>query len=152
MLTLFFTIGIILIILGVVFIHVKGWDEGREMAFIMPGVLLLLTIIPITFGLVFITGESRIDAKIEVCEQENARLESAITIVVKDYLDHEQITYSEMTNDTATTWVSILPELQSNEIIIKQMNIIQENNAAIRGLKNDKINLGIWRFLIYFGR
>ena len=152
MLTIFFIIGIILIILGVVFKRINGWDEAQEMAFIMPGILLLLTIIPITIGLVLITGESRIDAQIEVCEQENQKFESAINIVVKDYLDHEQITYSEMTNDIATTWVSILPELQSNEVIIKQMNIIQENNAAIRNLKNDKINLGIWRFLIYFGK
>lgn len=152
MLTILFIIGLILIILGVVFKCIKHWNETQEMAFIMPGVLLLSAIIPITFGLVFITGESRIDAKIEVCEQENTKLESAIAIVVKDYLDHEEITYSEMTNDTATTWVSILPELQSNEIIIKQMNIIQENSATIRKLKNDKINLGIWRFLIYFGK
>ena len=152
MLTIFFIIGLILIILGVVFKKINDWNEAQDMAFILPGVLLLFTIIPITIGLVLITGESRVDEKIEVCEQENTKLESAIAVVVKDYLDHEQITYSEMTNDTATTWVSILPELQSNEIIIKQMNIIQENNTAIRNLKNDKINLGIWRFLIYFGK
>lgn len=152
MLTIFFIIGLILIILGVVLKHINDWDEAQDMALILPGVLLLLTIIPIAIGLVLITGESRIDAQIEVCEQENTKLESAIAIVVKDYLDHEEITYSEMTNDTATTWVSILPELQSNEIIIKQMNIIQENSATIRKLKNDKINLGIWRFLIYFGK
>lgn len=85
MLTIFFIIGLILIILGVVLKHIKDWDEAQDMALILPGVLLLLTIIPIAIGLVLITGESRIDAQIEVCEQENTKLESAIAIVVKDY-------------------------------------------------------------------
>lgn len=153
MLIIVLSVGLILIILGIVLKHVKHWDECQEISFIMSGGLIsVLAIIPICIGLVFIVSGFSIDEKIKVCEQENAKFESAITVVVKNYLDHEQITYSEMTNDIATTWVSILPELQSNEIIMKQMDIIQNNNAAIRNLKNDKINLRIWKFLLYFGK
>ena len=85
-------------------------------------------------------------------EQENAAIEQSVDVLVKDYYRHESDTYSSLTPEIAVLFASAYPELQSNELATKQLEIYVENNNNIKELKKDQINLSKNRFWLYFGR
>lgn len=92
------------------------------------------------------------DDKIAMYEQENAAIEQSVDVLVKDYYRHESDTYSSLTPENAVLFASAYPELQSNELATKQLEIYVENNNNIKELKKDQINLSKNRFWLYFGR
>ena len=92
------------------------------------------------------------DDKIEMYEQENAAIEQSVDVLVKDYYKHESDTYSSLKPENAVLFASAYPELQSNELATKQLEIYVDNNNKIKELKEDQINLSRNRFWLYFGR
>ena len=100
---------------------------------------------------ILINGRT-LDDKIAMYEQENAAIEQSVDVFVKDYYRHESDTYSSLTPENAVLFASAYPELQSNELATKQLEIYVENNNKIKELKEDQINLSRNRFWLYFGR
>lgn len=100
---------------------------------------------------ILINGRT-LDDKIAMYEQENAAIEQSVDVLVKDYYRHESDTYSYLTPENAVLFASAYPELQSNELATKQLEIYVENNNNIKELKKDQINLSKNRFWLYFGR
>ena len=92
------------------------------------------------------------DDKIAMYEQENAAIEQSVNVLVKDYYKHESDTYSSLKPENAVLFASAYPELQSNELATKQLEIYVDNNNKIKELKEDQINLSKNRFWLYFGR
>ena len=92
------------------------------------------------------------DDKIAMYEQENAATEQSVDVLVKDYYKHESDTYSSLKPENAVLFASAYPELQSNELVTKQLEIYVDNNNKIKELKEDQINLSRNRFWLYFGR
>ena len=147
---------ILLLGLGVTFITINytKFDSENEpliWGIIVCGILFIVGFIAEIVGIVTVSNGVVIDDKIEICETENTNIENSVRAAVEAYLQHENITYDKLSNANATTFVGVFPELSSNEIVIKQVEIINENNKRIRELKEEKANLGIWKFLIYFG-
>ena len=91
------------------------------------------------------------DDKIAMYEQENAAIEQSVDVLVKDYYKHESDTYSSLKPENAVLFASAYPELQSNELATKQLEIYVDNNNKIKELKEDQINLSRNRFWLYFG-
>lgn len=85
-------------------------------------------------------------------EQENTAIEQSIDVLVKDYYKHESDTYNSLKPENAVLFASAYPELQSNNLAMKQLEIYVENNDKIKELKEDQINLSRNRFWLYFGR
>ena len=100
---------------------------------------------------ILINGRT-LDDKIAMYEQENAEIEQSVDVFVKDYYRHESDTYSSLTPENAVLFASAYPELQSNELATKQLEIYVDNNNKIKELKEDQINLSRNRFWLYFGR
>ena len=100
---------------------------------------------------ILINGRT-LDDKIAMYEQENAAIEQSVDVLVKDYYRHESDTYSSLTPENAVLFASAYPELQSNELATKQLEIYVDNNNKIKELKEDQINLSKNRFWLYFGR
>ena len=92
------------------------------------------------------------DDKIAMYEQENEAIEQSVDVLVKDYYKHESDTYSSLKPENAVLFASAYPELQSNELATKQLEIYVDNNNKIKELKEDQINLSKNRFWLYFGR
>ena len=92
------------------------------------------------------------DDKIAMYEQENEAIEQSVDVLVKDYYKHESDTYSSLKPENAVLFASAYPELQSNELATKQLEIYVDNNNKIKELKEDQINLSRNRFWLYFGR
>lgn len=137
-----------------ILVNCKKYDWNNDaliVAIAFFGVLFIVGLISEIIGISTLIEGVAIDDKIEICETENANIENSVRIAVETYLQHENITYDKLSNANATTFVGIFPELSSSEIVTKQVEIINENNKKIRELKEAKVQLRIWKFLIYFG-
>ena len=106
------------------------------------------------FILIFLVvgAEYPIDKEIAMYEEENASIEKSIAVAVKSYMDYESSIYAELEDKDTINLVSSIPELKSDTVVQKQIEIYFANNSEIKELKKDKIELSTNKFLLYFGR
>ena len=145
MFILLFVIAVALIVLAVLN------EDLAEVFGILGGLIGFIALIGIFVNIGFLVYGRTLDDKIAMYEQENAAIEQSVDVLVKDYYRHESDTYSSLTPENAVLFASAYPELQSNELATKQLEIYVENNNNIKELKKDKINLSKNRFWLYFG-
>ena len=144
MFILLFVIAVALIVLAVL---------NEDGCFgILGGLIGFIALIGIFVNIGFLVYGRTLDDKIAMYEQENAAIEQSVDVLVKDYYRHESDTYSSLTPENAVLFASAYPELQSNELATKQLEIYVDNNNKIKELKEDQINLSRNRFWLYFGR
>lgn len=95
------------------------------------------------------------DTKIAMYEEENTKIEQDIATIVKDYMNYEKDTYKvsseQIENSSLLVLTELYPDLKSNELVKKQMDIYTENNNKIKQLKEEKINNQICKWWLYFG-
>ena len=95
------------------------------------------------------------DQKISMYEEENAKIEQDITTIVKDYMNYEKDTYKiaseQIDGSSLLVLTELYPDLKSNELIKKQIEIYTENNNKIKQLKEEKINNQTCKWWLYFG-
>lgn len=145
MFILLFVIAVALIVLGVLL------DDFAEYFVGIGSIVCIIALVGIFINIDYLIRGRTLDDKIAMYEQENAAIEQSVDVFVKDYYRHESDTYSSLTPENAVLFASAYPELQSNELATKQLEIYVENNNKIKGLKEDKINLPRNRFWLYFG-
>lgn len=112
------------------------------------GSLLFLAVV-IMLG--FICTESRIDNKIAMYEEENTSIETSVVVAVEKYLEHEQVIFDDIKGENLQTLLVVYPEIKADQLITKQIELFIDNNTKIKELKEEKISLGVLRFLVYFG-
>lgn len=93
-----------------------------------------------------------IGRKIEMYEKENASIEQSIDVTVRNYMDFEASTYGELKGKDAINLVSLFPELKSDTLVQKQIEVYLSNNAKIKELKEEEIDLSKIKWELYFGR
>lgn len=146
MFILLFVIAVALIVLAVL-------NEDLAEGFGILGCLIgFIALIGIFFNIGLLVRGRTLDDKITMYEQENTAIEQSVDVLVKDYYKHESDTYSSLKPENAVLFASAYPELQSNELATKQLEIYVDNNNKIKELKEDQINLSKNRFWLYFGR
>lgn len=91
------------------------------------------------------------EEKIKMYQEENTKIEADINLLVKEYMDYEQTTFTEVKGESATMLVSLFPELKSDELVKQQIKIYTSNNNKIKELKEDVIDMKIGKWLLYFG-
>ncbi|WP_300924619.1 hypothetical protein [uncultured Clostridium sp.] len=155
MLVVILAIGLIMLITGIILLC-QGTDYDKKIdggiALTIFGVIATLVIIPVLIGIVILGTQSKIDSEIEMYQEENNKIETAIQIEIDKYIDHESDIYDKLDDaDSATILLLAYPQIKSDTMVMKQIEILQENNNQIKSLKTKKINLVTWKFLIYFG-
>ena len=143
---------ILLLIIGIGLTCCIFMDNDTGEVFSGFGSLIsVVALIGIIINIGILINGRTFDDKIAMYEQENAAIEQSVDVLVKDYYKHESDTYSSLKPENAVLFASAYPELQSNELATKQLEIYVENNNKIKGLKEDQINLSKNRFWLYFG-
>ena len=144
---------ILLLIIGIGLTCCIFMDNDTGEVFSGFGSLIsVVALIGIIINIGILINGRTFDDKIEMYEQENAAIEQSVDVLVKDYYKHESDTYSSLKPENAVLFASAYPELQSNELATKQLEIYVDNNNKIKELKEDQINLSKNRFWLYFGR
>ena len=92
-----------------------------------------------------------IDDRIAVYQEENTNIEKDIVAIVKQYQEHEAEVFNMSEISSSVTLVQMYPELKSNNMVLKQIKIFNENNKTIKILKSKKIDYEKARFMLYFG-
>lgn len=113
---------------------------------------LVIFLIPFIALLMSVSNGSTIDSRIELYQSQNAEIESKVQATVASYLAHERQTYKDLKPDNAIAVVSAYPELHSNELVKKQIEVYEDNNKKILGLKEEKLNQSVYKWWLYFGR
>lgn len=110
----------------------------------------VLFVIAIFLGVLVSNGRT-IDEKITMCQEENNKIEKQLDTLVSNYMNYESNTYEKFKSESSITLVSMYPELKSDKLVEEQISVYEENNKKIRELKEDKINLKVKKWWLYFG-
>ena len=113
---------------------------------------LIVSLVAFAILLISISNGSTIDSKIELYQTQNTEIESKIQATVASYLAHERQTYKDLKPDNAIAFVSAYSELHSNELVKKQIEVYEDNNKKIMGLREEKLNQSVYKWWLYFGR
>lgn len=121
------------------------WINAFTMIFIALAVLFCLLGIPGTI-------DSRYtDQKIQMYQEENEKIEEDVSVIITQYMKHENETFNMSKIKSSTVLIQMYPELKSNELVSKQIDIYNENNKKIKKLKLEKIKNQKAKFYLYFG-
>jgi hypothetical protein len=130
----------------------RSYSNGAEAAYTFSVAVFFMTLMAFIFILSIVLNEPTIDSKIELYQSQNIEIESKIQATVASYLAHEKQAYKDLKPDNAITVVSAYPELHSNELVKKQIEVYENNNKKIMSLKEDKLNQSIYKWWLYFGK
>lgn len=115
------------------------------------GLGTLAVIIVFIVGIIFLSQGRIIDRQIEMYAEENINIETNVTTTVEKYLEHEFNIFDSLQGEDIQTLLVVYPEINSNELVKKQVEIFVENNNKIKELKEDKLNIEVWKWWVYFG-
>lgn len=147
-----FVVFLLMIVIGLIFIH----TELDSMTFIGVGgcvvgaiaeCILLFFVIS---SCIDVSKSMIIDDKIKMYNKENQNIEKEMTEIVTSYKEYEKETISNV-GEMATVLVRF-PELKSNELVKKQMDVYVCNNDKIKELKEEKLEYSVARWWLYFGK
>lgn len=94
-----------------------------------------------------------IDQKIEMYSTENAQIETKVKETIRAYMNYEGDTYKNLIETADLTTLLIkYPELNSNELIKSEIELYKQNATQLRSLKEQKINEGLIKWWLYFGK
>lgn len=153
MLILIDIISLILITVGAILLWRSHGDAGNGFAIIGGGVFLLSVIFTLCCLGSIISAEKSCPQQIQMYEEENKKIESQISEAVQVYLAHESEVYSniKLPDDSLVSVVAAIPELNSSQLISKQIEILQSNNEKIKELKDKVAQSNEGRWWLYFG-
>lgn len=92
-----------------------------------------------------------IDDKIEMYTEENTKIESQMDDLIRNYMEYEGNTFKEFKSESAVALINLYPELKSDVLVQKQLDIYIANNEKIKELKNEKITGKVKKWWLYFG-
>lgn len=110
----------------------------------------VLFVIAIFLGISVSNGRI-MDEKITMYQEENNKIEKQLDTLVSNYMNYESNSYEKFKSESSVTLVSMYPELKSDKLVEEQISVYEENNKKIRELKEDKINLKVKKWWLYFG-
>lgn len=136
----------------------KGYDEFsvHGLFFVLAwafGVIAFAMVVTICCLTPKVATASTIDDKIAMYQEENAIIEQDIDRIVEEYLKHEQDTFTDLkTEESSITLVTLFPELKSDILVQQQLEIYVVNNAKIKRLREERIDIVKLKWLLYFGK
>ena len=127
--------------------HSEGISAISVLSFILAGVLLLSIVIVGGYYSEVIS----IDEKIAMYQEENTQIEAEIDEMVAAYLSHEQtVMENAKPPESVTAILLTYPELNSNTLVTKQVEIYADNNNQIKTLKSARLDLQVLRWWLFF--
>jgi hypothetical protein len=150
MIVLLFALAFIALAIGII-IYIKVDSDVGFMINTIATVCLIIFIIPAIGIGACISDKACADEKIALYQSENNRIEREISMIVENYKDYEKDTFAEFKRKDATTLVTMFPELKSDKLVCKQIDIYNKNKQKIVALKEDKISIKPLKWWLYFG-
>lgn len=104
-----------------------------------------------TIGLIMLGFGAYAKMSMPIYEEENAKIEEQVSEFVSKYTDYEKDTFKELKPETMQIMIMTYPELKTNELVKKQIDVYVSNNDKLKKLKEDCNQYKIGKWLLYFG-
>lgn len=153
MLILIDMISLALIVVGLVLSNNSKGDNGFGLVALGAFCFFLSFIFTLACLGSIISAEKSYPQQIQMYEEENKKIEAQISEAVQVYLAHESEVYSniKLPDDSLVSVVAAIPELNSSQLISKQIEILESNNEKIKELKDKVAQSSESRWWLYFG-
>lgn len=157
---------IVFLIIAILLLLLASWADYHDheltdmlscFGILGSGIAEFIIIISIICNIVGLADLKVVDKKIAMYEEENKNIQTQVAEIVKNYQDYEKETYTEslknidLSNTDVVVLAQLYPDLKSNEMLNKQIEIYQENNKKIKELKEQKINDEMSKWWLYLG-
>ena len=132
-------------------------DSTNKFGFLAVVLGVLGTVFAIIFGIwtlwniIVVASGFGIQEKIGIYEEQNTQIEQSIDAAVKAYCEHEQITYTQMSDGAVALVAAAYPELASSELVKTQMEVWTSNSKELKDLKSDLVDFHRAQYFLYFG-
>lgn len=127
-------------------------DSGTAFVFLLlSGISLVISLIATIVIGVNVSQLSVIDSQIEMYQEENTQIEQQIANVVCQYQQYETEIFTTVAPEDSISLVALYPELKSDTLVQKQIDVYVANNEKIKALKEKQINGRVYRWWLYFG-
>ena len=103
------------------------------------------------WNIIIVASGFGIQEKIEIYEEQNTQIEQSIDAAVKAYCEHEQITYTQMSDGAVALVAAAYPELASSELVKTQMEVWTSNSYKLKALKSKLVDFNKAQYFLYFG-
>ena len=103
------------------------------------------------WNVVYVSSGFGIQEKIQIYEDQNTQIEQSIDAAVKAYCEHEQITYTKMSDGAVALVAAAYPELASSELVKTQMEVWTSNSSELKDLKSKLVDFHRAQYFLYFG-
>lgn len=111
----------------------------------------IIILIMIGFIIYYIANGVIASEKIKMYQEENNQIQESIDTIVIKYMNYEKDTLKEFKVESPVTYVSLYPQLQTDELVKRQIDVYITNNNKIKELKEQEIDMKIGKWLLYFG-
>lgn len=159
MLLVILGIGLALLAIGIgLYIKLPSYSKRTEkqdslitVFNVIGGIVTVMTLCVIFVLSICLSGRMTIDDKITMYQEENAAIEEQITTIVTQYQDYETGIFTELKPEKSIALVTLYPELKSDTLVQKQIEIYTANNQNIKALKAEKLDYKPMAWWLYFG-
>ena len=151
MLIVILIISIILMILAVKF---NDFDY-EPVDYIFGIISLILGVFCLLFIIVCgvdVSRQPQLNQTLKMYEEENVKIENDIQEIIKQYKEYEIGAYNNYKNENISVIVSMYPELKTNDLVTKQIEIYNSNTKKIKEIKEEIISVGLSKWWLYFGK
>lgn len=136
---------LILLIIGLNLADLDDWS-------VAPAIILLVAVVVEIFLVVKVQKASVIDEQIAMYQEENSAIEGQISAAIAAYQGYESETLKGLMPEDSVYMVLAYPELKSDALVEKQLEVYMSNNEKIKELKNKKIQIKVDKWWCYFGK
>ena len=153
MLLVILGVCIALIVLAIIGYNVWDWD-GICAGISVPAVCVMIACgIALVFLGVSVSELPIIDDKIAMYQEENQNIENQIAEVVTQYQKYENDIFTGIAENNADAMflITLYPELKSDTLVAKQIEVYVNNNQKIKELKEQKLYGKVYKWWLYFG-
>lgn len=144
--------SIIFVALTALLIFLIWWGHDDELSFALEcvavgGMILLGCVIVWSIAGI---GDAVVAAdKIESYKEGKVRIEKEMGTMVNAYMDYEKDNVKRISDKDAISYVTVIPELKSSELVEQEMALYADYDKRIMKLKEDQADAKFAKFLLY---
>lgn len=141
---------ILLLVLGIITTVILAHKEVDCLWFVVLGIFLFIIASSIICTTNDVVKSTVVDEKICMYQEENTKIETSISSVVSNYINHESEVFDRSDTESLIVLIQMYPNLKSDELVKNQIEVYISNNNKIKSLKEAKINYKISKWWLYF--
>lgn len=149
MILVILVVCLLLVIVGVL---IYDSSEGLGVCLAVPGGLaFFISIIILIAGCVSISDGIIAGELIVSYETKLEEKKEELYNIVYLYMEYEGSVIDGLTKENASSFIMVIPELKTSELVIEVIYLINEYDLKILEQQTKKVSANVWKWWIYFG-